>query len=214
MKPRTSWALLVMLASPLGAVESTGTMVAGGGLGTTGSIEVGGTIGGLTGIGFMGSGPGVVVVVSGNAGVIADSNPHPPANRPPVLMLPTVRTRQETPVELMVTANDPNDPDGDMVQVQFSAPSSGTIIQRDQRIIYQPPRKFSGIAFVQVHATDGMATTSAILEILVTADEEGPPIICGQGSAIAVALLVLLMGLLGSVKMSGTTIREGEAKES
>ena len=101
-----------------------------------------------------------------------------PVNDPPVAIDDTATTVEDTPVDVVVLAND-SDPEGDTLTVTriVTNPTNGTAtINVDNTITYTPNPNFSGVDGFQYEISDGNGGTDTawVSFILVTPINDDP----------------------------------------
>lgn len=105
--------------------------------------------------GYVGSDVFRYRVSYGTATVEADASITVKGNRPPVAGNDVAQTRRNTAVSIAVLAND-SDPDGDALSIsQVSQPNSGSVMIQGSKILYTPPRNYSGTTAFSYTVADG-----------------------------------------------------------
>ncbi len=104
------------------------------------------------------------------------ATPIPPGNRPPVARDDSAQTTLDTAVTINVLAND-SDPDGDPLTMTITtAPSHGSAVVQNQRIVYTPNQGFTGTDTLIYQVSDGRGgRATATVTITITVQPvEGP----------------------------------------
>jgi len=131
---------------------------------------------------------GVIAAGAPGRTEIIDATGTAPANRPPVAVADTAQTGFQTPVTVIVLAND-SDPDGDPVTVTgVSVPSSGTAGVVNNQVVYTPAAGFSGTATFTYPVADGRGgTATAGVTVTVNPPVAGnrPPVAAADTAATA-----------------------------
>jgi hypothetical protein len=96
-------------------------------------------------------------------------DPAPPANQPPEAVGDAATTTQDTPVTILVLAND-SDPDGDgLVVNSVSQPTNGTAAVGGGGVMYTPAAGFVGADSFDYEIADGNGgTASGTVSVTVT----------------------------------------------
>jgi hypothetical protein len=137
--------------------------------------------------GVMGDGFGVSAALSGDRAVVGapgrswsgatkaglgyvvevDDPPVPPATF-------TRTTPEDTPVDVTVTASDPDTVDSTLVYAFTNQPPNGTIVIAGDVITYTPDADFSGADVITYTVSDRTSTVTATVDVNVTAVNDPP----------------------------------------
>jgi hypothetical protein len=133
----------------------------------------------------------------------------PPANQPPVMStLPPLQLMEATQMERAFNIrNFTSDPDTPLANITFrieeiTEPKVGVSIDADGWVSIRPDRKWSGISFIVVNASDGKLSAKSSFTVTVTAKPVAPVTESNGTLLMAVyGLLALVMVLLVVVAM-------------
>lgn len=189
-------------ADPDGDMLTVVTASAGNG---TVTIRADGTLDYTPNANFNGTDSIVYTISDGNGGTSTATVAVTvsPRNDPPVAVNDAASTREETPVNIAVLAND-SDLDGDLLTVTTAAAPNGTVvINPDGTITYTPNANFNGSDTISYTISDGNGGTSTASVTVIVALANDPPVANTDSGNTREDTPVILAPLLNDTDVDG-----------
>ena len=115
-----------------------------------------------------------------------------PVNDPPVAVNDAYTTPMNTAITLAVITND-TDPDGDaLTVVSFTAPTTGTVTQSGNQLVYTPATGFFGTATFTYTISDGHGGTSTATVTITIPNSNRPPVAVNDAATTMVGMPVAI----------------------
>ena len=115
-----------------------------------------------------------------------------PVNDPPVAVNDAATTPMNTAITLAVVNND-TDPDGDALTViSFTAPTTGTVTQSGNQLVYTPATGFFGTATFTYTISDGHGGTSTATVTITIPNGNHPPVAVNDAATTMVGMPVAI----------------------